>query len=52
MAADELTSSHRARKAGSTMKKKSENDKKKRGVSDNKQPNPCNLLEIGKLFTL
>ncbi|CAH8391677.1 unnamed protein product [Eruca vesicaria subsp. sativa] len=33
--------SHRAPKSGPTLKKKAENDKKKRGVvSDNKQPNP------------
>ncbi|KAF2587773.1 hypothetical protein F2Q70_00042028 [Brassica cretica] len=43
MAADELMAthkSHRAPKSGPTMKKKSENDKKKSGVSDNKQQNP------------
>ncbi|RID48923.1 LOW QUALITY PROTEIN: hypothetical protein BRARA_I05396 [Brassica rapa] len=43
MAADELMrthKSHRAPKSGRTMKKKSENDKKKRGISDNKQQNP------------
>ncbi|KAG2267559.1 hypothetical protein Bca52824_062114, partial [Brassica carinata] len=43
MAADDLMSSqksHRMRKSGPTMRKKSEIDKKKRGVADNKQPNP------------
>ncbi|ESQ36240.1 hypothetical protein EUTSA_v10006612mg [Eutrema salsugineum] len=43
MAADELMPSHRshkARQAGPSMRKKSENDKKKRGVSDTKQQNP------------
>ena len=43
MAADELMpthKSHRAPKSGRTMKKKSETDKKKRGVSDNKKQNP------------
>ncbi|CAN6902885.1 unnamed protein product, partial [Brassica oleracea] len=43
MAADELMpthKSHRNPKSGPTMKKKSENDKKKRGVPDNKQQNP------------
>ncbi|KAH0905795.1 hypothetical protein HID58_037622 [Brassica napus] len=43
MAADDLMSSqksHRTRKSGPTMRKKSEIDKKKRGVADNKQPNP------------
>ncbi|EOA39223.1 hypothetical protein CARUB_v10012207mg [Capsella rubella] len=43
MAADELMPSHRShrtRKAGPTMRKKSEIDKKKRGISDTKQNNP------------
>ncbi|CAH2038734.1 unnamed protein product [Thlaspi arvense] len=43
MAGDELMPpqrSHRTRKSGPTMRKKSEIDKKKRGVSDNKQQNP------------
>ncbi|CAN8311472.1 unnamed protein product [Cochlearia groenlandica] len=43
MAVEEFTPpqrSHRARKSGPTMKKKTEKDKKKRGVTDNKQRNP------------
>lgn len=43
MAADDLMSSqksHRTPKSGPTARKKSEIDKKKRGVANNKQPNP------------
>lgn len=43
MAADELMPSHRSHrtpKSGPTMRKKSEIDKKKRGISVNKQKNP------------
>ncbi|CAA7026396.1 unnamed protein product [Microthlaspi erraticum] len=42
-AGDELLGpqrSHRARKSGPTMRKKTEKDKKKRGVTDTKQRNP------------